>query len=206
MKATQTARLSRALATLALTMAPMLVCLPAVAQQNDPLPVPVTDDDSCEFGYRMAKNKVWENPAIAANPLAWMQLVLGQALKYCKLRSLLMIGTDGRDVRGWDHDYYTVAGMLCRRGEIQERNVKVTAIAFTGVVFTCPINPSKFEALQARAARGEPLWNYPQDWIAGRPSDRSALFRTPKKPAPPADDAASSVSASASALDPTVMP
>lgn len=167
-------------------LAALLTWSTLAAAQRDPYPVPVTADDSCEFGYAIAKHEVWNRPEIDGYLEPWVNMALGQVVRYCKPGSMLTFGTDAKNTRGADHHYYTVAASVCRRGDIAERKVVGISNVFTGIQFTCPIDAAKFKALQERKDQGRPLFHLPEDWVPGRPGDEYAIRTAPTPAAVPA--------------------
>jgi hypothetical protein len=165
------------------TLAYRLAALSAIAligssscamAETDPFK-PVTADDSCEFGFRVTVPRAWEY-ADANDPNGWVAFVLGKAVKYCKDGDRFMIIRGGDSIEGWIHDYYMVAALLCRRGDVKEEHPPDRR-GDKQHQFSCTI--SKIASLKRKAAEGKPLFHYPEDWVDPRPGDVAAMRRIP---------------------------
>jgi hypothetical protein len=164
-------------------MAASLVMASTAHAESDPFK-PVTADDSCEFGYRVTGPKAWESPE-ANGPGGWIDFVLRKAIQYCKDGDQFMIirGEDhGGIMMGWIHDYFSVAALLCRRGDIKEEN-PLNRLGEKRHKFSCPI--TKIEALKRKSAEGKLLYRFPEDWVDPRPGDTGAMRRAPGSTQPP---------------------
>ena len=150
-------------------------CAPAAAQ-TDPFK-PVTSDDSCEFGYRVTGPKAWDSPE-ANGPGEWIDFVLRKAVQYCKDGDRFMIirGDDAGQMVGWIHDYFSVAALLCRRGDIKEDH-PLNRRHEKQYQFSCTI--TKIDSLKKRLAEGGLLYHFPEDWVEPRPGDTGAMRRAP---------------------------
>lgn len=183
----------RALGALAVTA--LLGATPAAFAQTDPFK-PVTADDSCEFGLRVTGPKAWDAPE-ANGPGGWIDFVLRKAVQFCKDGDRFMIirSDTSEPMVGWIHDYFSVAALLCRRGDIVEEH-PVNGRNQERHKFSCPI--SKLESLKKRLVEGKLLYKYPDDWVDPRPGDTGAMKRgpgsnepayvAPPRPAKPKDD------------------
>jgi len=156
-------------------IAAALICVaPSAFSQTDPFK-PVTADDSCEFGFRVTGPKAWDSPE-ANGPGEWIDFVLRKAVQYCKDGDHFMIIRGGDYVVGWIHDYYSVAALLCRRGDVKEENPP-NRLGEKQHQFSCTI--SKIEALKRKLAAGKLLYHFPEDWVDPRPGDTGATRRAP---------------------------
>lgn len=166
-------RHARAMAGLALVA---LIATRPAHGQADPFK-PVTADDSCEFGLRVTGPAAWDAPE-ANGPGGWIDFVLRKAVKYCKDgdRFMILHSDINGPMVGWIHDYFSVAALLCRRGDIVEEH-PVNSRNQQRHKFSCPI--SKIEHLKKRLAEGKLLYKYPDDWVDPRPNDLGAMKRGP---------------------------
>lgn len=131
---------------------------------------PTTADDSCEFGYRLASDELWESAVIQRRSDRMIDLALQKAITYCKNGDSLMVARGGPNARGYVHDYFSVAALLCRRPDIQETKKPPLQPGQQAVIeFRCTI--TKVDALKAKGARGEPLFKWPNDFVDPRPGD-----------------------------------
>lgn len=169
-----TRRRSTAVRLAAVTTATLLAWASSTFAEVDPFK-PVTADDSCEFGYRVTVPKAWEY-ADANNPNGWVEFVLQKAVQYCKDGDHFMINRGGDSIEGWIHDYFMVAALLCRRGDVKEEHPP-NRRGEKQHQFSCTI--SKIESLKRKAAAGKPLFHYPEDWVDPRPGDVAAMRRAP---------------------------
>lgn len=160
-----------------------------------PIPVPVTEDNSCEFGFKPSLLETWENPEIRGIAENFGRVMLAQVLKYCVPGSVLTIGYSGKGYRGIPHDQYTIAALLCRRPEIKEQTLPTGDPRRPSFMFSCPIDAEKFNKFKDRQARGEPLWNRKEEFVPPRPGDDLAegerlkalgLWKPPTVPSGPA--------------------
>jgi hypothetical protein len=163
----------------------MLGTAPMVFAQADPFK-PVTADGSCEFGYRVTGPKAWDAPE-ANGEGGWIDFVLRKAVQYCKDGDQFMIirGNPTGMMVGWIHDYFSVAALLCRRGDIKEEYLPYSAqtrVNEKQYKFSCPI--SKIEPLKKRLAEGKLLYKHPDDWVDPRPGDTGAMKRGPSSNEP----------------------
>jgi hypothetical protein len=172
---------TRAFATVA--AAAMLSTVASAAfGQPDPFK-PVTADDSCEFGYIVTGPKAWDSPE-ANGAGEWIDFVLKKAVQHCKDGDRFMIIWGGDGMVGWIHDYFSVAALLCRRGDIKEENpLNPRRERQRQYQFSCPI--TKIEALKRKLAEGKLLYHYPEDWVDPRPGDTGAMRRAPGSTEPP---------------------
>lgn len=146
-------------------------CDVPAAQSDDPWK-PATSDDSCEFGYKLSSRPLWNSADVDRYSSRWVNVGLSKALQYCKNGDQLMIGRGGPNADGEGHDYFTVAALLCRRPDIQEVKRPPLAPGQRAVIeFRCTI--TKLDALKAKAARGEPLFKWPDDFVEPRPGDNA---------------------------------
>lgn len=165
--------LARVLGTLAATSV-LLIATPAAVGQTDPFK-PVTADDSCEFGFRVTTPKAWESSE-ASGPGGWIDFVLRKAVHYCKDGDSFMIIRGGDAMVGYVHDYFSVAALLCKRGEVKEDH-PLNRLKEKQYQFSCPI--TKIDSLKKRLAEGKLLYHYPEDWVEPRPGDTGAMRRAP---------------------------
>jgi hypothetical protein len=144
------------------------------AQAADPFK-PVTADGSCEFGFRVTTPKAWESTE-ASGPGGWIDFVLRKAVQYCKDGDTFMIIRGGDVMVGYVHDYFSVAALLCKRGEVKEDH-PLNRLKEKQYQFSCPI--SKIEGLKGKLAEGKLLYHYPDDWVDPRAGDTGAMRRAP---------------------------
>lgn len=156
---------------------------PFALAQADPFK-PVTADDSCEFGLKVTGPNAWNSPE-ANGPGDWIDFVLRKAVQYCKDGDRFMIIRGGEgSVVGWNHDYFSVAALLCRRGDIKEEH-PLNSRKEPQWQFSCTI--SKMQSLKQRLAEGKLLYHYPEDYVDPRPGDVGAMRRAPGASQPALD-------------------
>lgn len=142
----------------------------AAAQSPNESIRPATADDSCEFGYKLSGYDLWVRNDFNRHWDEWVNFSLGKAIQYCKNGDRLMLGRGGANAQGDGHSFFTVAALLCRRPEIQETKKPPLQSNQQAVIeFRCTI--TKIDALNAKAARGEPLFRWPDDFVEPRPGD-----------------------------------
>jgi len=144
-------------------------CVAFAQSQVDKLR-PATADDSCEFGYKLSSRDLWNSPEVNRYASYWVNVALTKAVEYCKNGDQLMVGRGGSNADGDGHDYFTVAALLCRRPDIQEtKKPPLQPVQRPVIEFRCTI--TKLDALKAKAARGEPMFKWPDDFVEPRPGD-----------------------------------
>lgn len=147
----------------------LVACGSAFAQADDPWR-PATADDSCEFGYKLSRTALWMPREFHRHWDRWVDFSLEKAVQYCKNGDALMVGRGGPNAMGDGHSFFTVAALLCRRPDIQETKKPPLQPGQQSVIeFRCTI--TKLDALKAKAARGEPLFKWPDDFVEPRPGD-----------------------------------
>ena len=161
-----------------LAMGALFLSGQAAFGQADPYK-PVTADDSCEFGVKLTGAALWRS--LGWSNIDWVNHALGKAVQYCKNGDQLMIARGSPDMVGYEHEYFTVAALLCRRPDIQETRPPRPITQNPQIEFRCTI--AKIDALKAKASQGLALYRIPEDWVDPRPNDAEARRRAPGAPA-----------------------
>ena len=130
---------------------------------NPELAIPVTLDNSCEFGHVVFSDEFQGTGPSRINLEQWTNQLLTQAAKHCTNGSQFSI-TRARSTGGWPHDMYQIAALLCERPDIKE-----AAGADGKLSFRC--TATKLDKIKAKLSRGEQPFFWNTDRVPPRPDD-----------------------------------